>query len=111
MHGHTGGMASLGKGALMPTATRQKLNTRSSTETELVGADDMMPQLMCMNYFMDAQGYGLPHTILYQDNQSAILLEKYCKMSSGERTKHVNIRYYFIKDQITARCALGVLLR
>jgi hypothetical protein len=54
MRGHTGGMASLGKGALMSTSTRQKLNTRSSTETELVGADDMMPQIMWTNYFMDA---------------------------------------------------------
>jgi hypothetical protein len=100
MCGHTGGMASLGKGALMPTSTRQKLNTRSSTETELVAADDMMPQIMWTNYFMDAQGYGLTQTILYQDNKSAILLEKNGKLSSSKRTKHVNIRYYFIKDRI-----------
>jgi outer membrane protein W len=93
-------MASLGKGALMPTSTRQKLNTRSSTETELVAADDMMPQIMWTNYFMDAQGYGLTQTILYQDNKSAILLEKNGKLSSSKRTKHVNIRYYFIKDRI-----------
>jgi hypothetical protein len=65
MRGHTGGMASLGKGALMPTSIRQKINTRSSTETELVGADDMMPQIMWTNYFMNAQGYGLIQTILY----------------------------------------------
>jgi hypothetical protein len=54
MRGHTGGMASLGKGALKPMSTRQKLNTRSTTETELVGADDMMPQIMWTNYFMNA---------------------------------------------------------
>jgi hypothetical protein len=95
---HTGGMASLGQGALMPTYTRQKLNTRSSIETELVAADDMMPQIMWTNYFLEAQGYGLTQTILYQDNRSAILLEKNGKMSSSKRTKHVNIRYYFIKD-------------
>jgi hypothetical protein len=100
MRGHTGGMASLGKGALMPTSTRQKLNTRSSTETELVGADDMMPQIMWTNYFLAAQGYGLTQTILYQDNRSAILLESNGKMSSSKRTKHVNIRYYFIMDRI-----------
>jgi hypothetical protein len=64
MRGHTDGMASLGKGALMPaTSTRQKINTRSSTETELVGADDMMPQIMWTNYFMGAQGCGLTQTI------------------------------------------------
>jgi hypothetical protein len=94
------GFAWEGKGALMPTSTRQKLNTWSSTKTELVGADDMMPQIMLTNYFLDAQGYGLIQTILYQDNRSAILLENNGKMSSSKRTKHVNIWYYFNKDQI-----------
>jgi hypothetical protein len=103
MRGHTGGMASHGKGALMPTPTRQKLNTRSSTETELVVADDLMPQIMWTNYFMAAQGYGLTQTILYQDNKSAILLENNGKKSSSKQTKHVNIRYYFIKGQITKK--------
>jgi hypothetical protein len=59
----------------MPTSTRQKLNTRrSSAETELVAADAMMPQIMWTNSFMDAQDYGLTQTILYQDNQTTILL-------------------------------------
>jgi hypothetical protein len=92
------------KGALMSTSTRQKLNTRSSIETELVAADDMMPQIMWTNYFMDAQDYVLTQTILHQDNQSApILLEKHGKMSSNRRTKHVNILYYFIKYRITKK--------
>jgi hypothetical protein len=103
MRGHTGGMVSLGKGALMLTPTRQKLNTRSSTETELVAAEYMMPQIIYINYFMDAQNYGLSQTILFQDNQSAILLEHHGKMSSSKCTKHVNIRYYFIKDRITKK--------
>jgi hypothetical protein len=104
MRGHNGGMASLGEGALMSTSTRQKLNTRSSNETKLVAADDMMPQIMWTNYFMDAQDYGLAQTILlHQDNQSAIVLEKHGKMSSSRRTKHINIRYYFIKDRITKK--------
>jgi histone deacetylase 1/2 len=63
----------------------------------------MMPQIMWTNYFMDAQDYGLSQTILYQDNQSASLLEKHGKMSSSKRTKHVNIQYYFIKDRINKK--------
>ena len=38
--------------------------------------------------------------MLYQDNQSAILLKKNGKASSGKRTRHINIRYFFIKDRI-----------
>ena len=46
MRSHTGGMLLLGKGAVYGASTRQKLNTRSSTEAELVGVDDCMPQIL-----------------------------------------------------------------
>jgi hypothetical protein len=67
---------SLGKGMPINTSTKQKLNTRSSTETELVAADDFMPIILWKNCFLDAQGYGSNNTVLYQDNQSVILLKK-----------------------------------
>ena len=38
--------------------------------------------------------------VIYQDNQSAIRLEKNGKQSSSKRTRHINIRYYFITDRI-----------
>jgi hypothetical protein len=34
--------------------------------------------------------------IVFQDNQSAILLAKNGKASSGRRTQHIDIRYFFI---------------
>ena len=37
---------------------------------------------------------------MYQDNKSAILLEKHGKASSSKRTRHINIRYYFVTDRI-----------
>jgi hypothetical protein len=40
---HTSGAMSLGKGVVYGTSTRQKLNTKSSTEAELVGVNDVMP--------------------------------------------------------------------
>jgi hypothetical protein len=39
-------------------------------------------------------------SILNQYNISAILLEKNGKASSGKRTKHINVLYFFIKDWI-----------
>ena len=100
MRGHSGGCMSLGQGMPINTSTKQKLNTRSSTETELVAADDFMPILLWTNYFLEAQGYGHNDTILYQDNQSAMLLENNGRKSSGKRTKHINCRFYFITDRI-----------
>ena len=39
-------------------------------------------------------------SVLYQDNTSAIQLENNGKTSSGQRTRHINIRYFFIKDKV-----------
>ena len=49
---------------------------------------------------MDKQGYKIKDTIIYQDNMSAILLEKNGKNSSGKRTKHINVRYFFITNRV-----------
>jgi hypothetical protein len=49
---------------------------------------------------MEAQGYQVQDNILFQDNKSAILLEKKGKASSSKRMKHINIRYFFITDRV-----------
>jgi hypothetical protein len=100
MRGHSGGGLSLGRGFPIVSPTKQKLNTRSSTETEIVGADDFMPAIFWTRYFMKAQGYGVKDNVLFQDNKSSILLEKNGKASSSKRTKHINIRYFFINNRV-----------
>ena len=42
----------------------------------------------------------MDENILYQDNKSSILLETNGTASSGKRTKHINIRYFFITDRV-----------
>jgi hypothetical protein len=56
MKSHTGGMMTLGKGATYGTSTQQKINTKSSTEAELLGVNDVMPQVLWTKYWMEAQG-------------------------------------------------------
>ena len=102
MHIQTGGTMSLGKGAIIITSIKQKMNTKSSTETELIAADDLMPHILWTKYFLNWQGYNSKDTILYQDNKSAILLEKNGKKFSSKRTNHIAIRYYFITDRVKA---------
>ena len=46
MRSHTGSIMSMGKGAIYASSTRQKINTRSSTEGELVGVNDTLPQIV-----------------------------------------------------------------
>jgi hypothetical protein len=97
---HTGAVATLGKGAPYTMSRKQKLNTRSSTEAELVGADDLSTMILWTKLFMEAQGYEIKKNILYQDNKSAILLETNDKKSSSKRTRALNIRCFFLTDQV-----------
>jgi hypothetical protein len=99
MKSHTGATMSLGKGSIYSVSTRQKLNTKSSAEAELVAVDDVMPMVVWTKYFLEAQGYDVLPTI-YQDNMSAMLLEKNGRASSGKRTRHINIRYFFVADRV-----------
>jgi hypothetical protein len=79
------------------------LNTKSLTESELVGIDNMMPILLWTHYFLLSQGYGVIENLLLQDNKSLILLERNRKASSGKRTRHINIQYFFITDQVNKK--------
>jgi len=96
----TGSTMSLGHGVLMSKSTKQKLNTKSSTEAELVGVSDTLSQILWTNYFLEHQHYDTDDTILFQDNTSAIQMENNGKMSTGKRSKHIHIRYFFIKDRV-----------
>ena len=99
MQSHTGGILSLGKGAVYATSIKQKINTKSSTEAEFVGVDNLMPQILWTKLFLNAQGFKVSNNIIYQDNESAIKLERNGRGFSGKRTQHINIRYYFITDR------------
>jgi hypothetical protein len=93
-------MLSLGSGAVIGISKKQKLNTQSSTESELVGVDDVMALILWTRYFLEEQGHVPKEMTIYQDNQSTMLLEKNGKESSGRKTKHIRVRYFFIRDRI-----------
>jgi hypothetical protein len=97
MKSHTGAVLTMGKGAMQVISAKQKLNTRSSTKAELVAAYEVVVQAMGTQNFLKAQGYT-SQTTIFQDNTSAILLEKNGKESSSKRTRHINIRYFYITD-------------
>jgi hypothetical protein len=100
MKSHTGITMTLGKGCPMSSSIRQKINTKSSTEAELVGVDDGMGIITWTRNFLREQQFNVTDNIVYQDNQSAILLERNGRGSSGRRTRHIDIRYFFISDRI-----------
>jgi len=94
---------SFGRGAVSSQSSKQKLNTKSSTEAELVGASDYLPRTIWTRMFLLGQGYTIDENIFAQDNQSAMKLEKNGRMSCGQKSRHIDIRYFFVKDRIKTK--------
>jgi hypothetical protein len=59
-----------------------KCNT-NSTETELISFADKLTDIIWMHYFVECQGYDINKYVTFQDNMSALSLEKNGRMSLG----------------------------
>jgi hypothetical protein len=75
MRGHTGGAMTMGTGFPLDKSTKHEINTCSSTESEIVAVNDLIPQILWVRLFLKAQGFAVSNNILYQNNKSAMLLE------------------------------------
>ena len=100
MKGHTGATMSLGKGGIYSGSWKQRLVARSSTESEPIGVYDVLPQVLWTKQFLEEQGWLDSATVVYQDNTSSILLERNGRSSSTKRTKHMNIQYFYVTEQV-----------
>ena len=94
MKPHSGTMLSMGQGAAISGSKKQKLNTKSLTESDLVGVYNYMPMIIWVKYFLESQDYIVSDNLQHQDNQSSIKFEQNGKASSGKRTRHIAIRYF-----------------
>ena len=56
-----------------------------------------MGPILWTKHFLAEQGYNYKQ-VLHQDNKSAMLLESNGRKSAGKRSRHINIRYFFISD-------------
>ena len=90
----------MGKGAITSVSRKQKLNTRSSAEAEIVAVDDCMSQVLWTKHFLEDLGHPMEAITTQQDNSSAIKLETNGMKSMGQRSKHINNRCFFIANQL-----------
>ena len=81
-------------------STKQKLNTISRMESEVVGVENMVSMILWTKLFIEDQGYKVENNIFYQDNKSSILLETNGHKISGTRSQEMNISHFFITDQV-----------
>ena len=72
-------------------SSKQKLNTRSSTEDEIVGVNDVLSMILWTELFLEAQGYKVTDNILHQDNESTIKLARNGRHSSRKQTRHIEV--------------------
>jgi len=77
MRSHSSIFKIFGKGAKYTASSKQKLNTKGSTEAELVAIDNAMAQLL----WIKPQGNYVPTTTIYQENKCTILLAKNGKVA------------------------------
>ena len=97
--GHTGDILRFNDGPAEVGSSKQKVNTKSTAESEMVGFTDKSGSAIMYKAFAEHQGYAVDAITIYQDNKSTIrLLEK--GHSTSMRTRHINIRYFYLKDRI-----------
>ena len=97
---HTGSCVVIGDlGAVHCRSAKQQIVTKSSTEAELVAMSDSANQGLFLRNFLVHQGYRVPAVIVYQDNMSCMALLARGR-SRGERTRHIDIRYFWMKDRV-----------
>ena len=94
LKGHYGGMTLHGKGAAASKLIRHRINLRSYTESDIIGVGDHMTGVLWTLRFLGGQGFKVKNTIVYQDNQIAILMERNGKYLCGNKTCHIYMRCF-----------------
>jgi hypothetical protein len=100
MRSHTGAIMTLCKGAIILNSTKQRVNARSLTESKMIAADNTILNVLWTKRFIEGQGHVVKANIVYQDNMSAMKLEMNGKASSGKKTRHFNIKFFYFTDLV-----------
>ena len=101
MRGHTGGALSMGYGIIHGKSSKQKINTTSSTESELVGVSEYIPYNLWLTIFLAEKGYKMINNMVYQDNQSDIRMDKNGRNSCTGNSRNINVRYFLSRTKLT----------
>ena len=94
---HTGSIVQLNQSSILSKSTKQRINTKSSSEAELVAISDSIGDLLHIQNMLHELGYPIASAI-HQDNQSTIQLIN--RGRPTQMTRHIDIRYFFVHDII-----------
>ncbi len=82
--GQIGSLVTFSKGAVSSSSNKMKCNTKSSTETEIIPLGDKLSDVVWMRYFIECQGYDIDDCVIFQDNMSALSMEKNGRVSASK---------------------------
>ena len=103
---HTGSCVVIGDvGPVHCKSSKQTIVSKSSTEAELIALSDSANQGLHMRNFLIEQGYECGPVTVFQDNMSCMALMERGR-SGAEKTRHIAIRYFWLKERVTAGEAL-----
>jgi hypothetical protein len=97
--GQSASVISLGQGSVKSTSNKQRIVSKSSTESEIIAASDAASESIGLRNYLLSRGHAIPPVILGQDNMSSqsVLTNGF---NSARRMKHLHIRYFFIQNYI-----------
>nr|GFA78755.1 hypothetical protein [Tanacetum cinerariifolium] len=94
----SGSMQFLGERLISWSSKRQKSAAIFSTEAEYIALSGCCAQILWMRSQLSDYGLALNKITMYCDNKSDIALS--CNNVQHSRSKHIDIRYHFIKEQV-----------
>nr|GEX56687.1 retrovirus-related Pol polyprotein from transposon TNT 1-94 [Tanacetum cinerariifolium] len=94
----SGSVQFLGERLISWSSKRQKSVAITSMETEYIALSGCYAQILWMRSQLSDYGLGFNKITMYCDNKSAIAL--CCNNVQHYRSKHIDIRYHFIKEQV-----------
>nr|GEW89853.1 retrovirus-related Pol polyprotein from transposon TNT 1-94 [Tanacetum cinerariifolium] len=94
----SGSVQFLGERLISWSSKRKKSVVISSTKAKYVALSRCCAQILWMRSYLIKYGLGFNKILMYYDNKSAIAL--CCNNVQHFRSKHIDIRYYFIKEQV-----------
>ena len=102
---HSGVHFTLGKygNSVLWKSIKQKTVATSSTEAELICIFDGLDYLIWIRNVLAFLGYPQGTSTIFQDNTSTITMAYMGRGSSGSRTRHIDIKYFYIKQFLDSK--------
>lgn len=98
----TGGYVYLSSDAAVSwRSKKQSIIALSSAEAELIALSDSVKEALWLRKLIYDIEKNQTRIIIKEDNESTIKIAN--NFSHSDRTKHIDVRYYFIKDEIDSK--------